>query len=47
LLCAIAFCPVNDFAVTASRRFGASVAAFCDDLAARWARRSEPGRAGI
>ena len=46
-LCAIAFCPVNDFATAASRRFGASIVAFCDDLAARWARRSEPGRAGI
>jgi peptidoglycan/LPS O-acetylase OafA/YrhL len=46
-LCAIAFCPVNDFATAASRRFGASVVAFRDDLGARWARRSEPGRAGI
>ena len=46
-LCAIAFCPVNDFATAASRRFGASAVAFCDDLAARWARRSEPRRAGI
>ena len=46
-LCAIAFCPVNDFATAASRRFGASIVAFCDDLAARWARRSEPRRAGI
>jgi peptidoglycan/LPS O-acetylase OafA/YrhL len=46
-LWAIAFCPVNDFATAASRRFGASVVAFRDDLGARWARRSEPGRAGI
>jgi peptidoglycan/LPS O-acetylase OafA/YrhL len=46
-LCAIAFCPVNDFAVAASRRFGASVVAFGDDLVARWARRTGPGRAGI
>jgi peptidoglycan/LPS O-acetylase OafA/YrhL len=46
-LCAIAFCPVNDFAVAASRRFGVSVVALGDDLVARWARRSEPGRAGI
>jgi peptidoglycan/LPS O-acetylase OafA/YrhL len=46
-LCAIAFCPVNDFAVAASRRFGASVVAFCDDLGARWPRRSEPGGAGV
>jgi len=46
-LCAIAFCPVNDFAVTASRRFGAAVVAFCSDLAARWGRRNEPRRAGV
>jgi peptidoglycan/LPS O-acetylase OafA/YrhL len=46
-LWANAFCPVNDFATAASRRFGASVVAFRDDLGARWARRSEPGRAGI
>ena len=46
-LCAIAFCPVNDFAVAASRRFGVSVVAFGDDLVARWARRSEPGGAGV
>jgi peptidoglycan/LPS O-acetylase OafA/YrhL len=45
LLLAIAFCPINDFAMAASRRFGASVIAFCDDLGARSARRSEPGRA--
>jgi peptidoglycan/LPS O-acetylase OafA/YrhL len=45
LLLAIAFCPINDFAMAASRCFGASVVAFCDDLGARWARRSEPGRA--
>jgi peptidoglycan/LPS O-acetylase OafA/YrhL len=45
LLLAIAFCPINDFAMAASRRFGASVVAFCDDLVARWARRSAPGRA--
>jgi peptidoglycan/LPS O-acetylase OafA/YrhL len=47
LLCAIAFCPVNDFAVAASRRFGVSVLAFCEDLGARWARRNEPRRAGV
>ena len=46
-LCAIAFCPVNDFAVTASRRFGTAVVAFCDDFGARWARRNEPRRAGV
>jgi len=28
LLCAIAFCPINDFAVVASRRFGAGAVAF-------------------
>ncbi len=47
LLCAIAFCPVNDFAVTASRRFGASVVAFCKDFGVRRARRNEPRRAGV
>lgn len=45
-LCAIAFCPVNDFAVTASRRFGASLVAFCQVFGARWSRRNEPRRAG-
>jgi peptidoglycan/LPS O-acetylase OafA/YrhL len=44
---AIAFCPVNDFAVAASRRLGANVVALCDDLGARWARRSEPRRAEV
>jgi peptidoglycan/LPS O-acetylase OafA/YrhL len=47
ILCAIAFCPINDFAMAASRRFGASVVALFDDLGARRARRTEPGRAGI
>jgi peptidoglycan/LPS O-acetylase OafA/YrhL len=46
-ICAIAFCPVNDFAVAASRRLGANVAALCDDLGARWARRNEPRRAEV
>jgi peptidoglycan/LPS O-acetylase OafA/YrhL len=46
-VCAIAFCPVNDFAVAASRRFGVSVLAFSEDLAARWARRNEPRRAEV
>ena len=46
-LCAVAFCPVNDFAVTASRRFSTAVVAFCGDLAARWGRRNEPRRAGV
>jgi peptidoglycan/LPS O-acetylase OafA/YrhL len=43
LLCAVAFCPVNDLAVVTSRRLGASAVAFCDDFGARWARRSRPG----
>jgi peptidoglycan/LPS O-acetylase OafA/YrhL len=47
IVCAIAFCPINDFATAASRRFGASVVAFFDDLGARRARRSAPGPAGI
>jgi peptidoglycan/LPS O-acetylase OafA/YrhL len=40
LLCAIAFCPINDFAVAASRRFGASAVAFGTALDRRLARRS-------
>jgi peptidoglycan/LPS O-acetylase OafA/YrhL len=35
LLCAILFCPVNDFAMAVSRRFGASVVALCQDIGAR------------
>jgi len=31
-LCAIAFCPINDLAVTLSRRFGARVVAWCDAI---------------
>jgi hypothetical protein len=45
--CAIAFCPVNDFAMAASRRFGASVLAFCEGLGARWRGATSHGRAGV
>ena len=47
ILCAVAFCAVNDLAVAASRRFGTSAVAFGEDLVARLARRREPRRAGI
>jgi peptidoglycan/LPS O-acetylase OafA/YrhL len=39
VVCAIAFCPINDFAMTVSRRFGAAVVTFCDDVGRRLARR--------
>ncbi len=39
LLCAIAFCPINDFAVAASRRFGASAVGFGAALDRRLALR--------
>jgi peptidoglycan/LPS O-acetylase OafA/YrhL len=39
LLCAIAFCPINDFAVAASRRFGTGAVAFGAALDRRLARR--------
>jgi peptidoglycan/LPS O-acetylase OafA/YrhL len=42
LLCAIAFCPINDFAVAASRRFGAGAVAFCAALDRRLTRRIRP-----
>ena len=43
LVCAIAFCPINDFAVAASRRFGAGAVAFCAALdRRRLARRVRP-----
>jgi peptidoglycan/LPS O-acetylase OafA/YrhL len=42
ILCAIAFCPINDFAMAASRRFGTGVVAFCDDIGRRLARQSQP-----
>jgi peptidoglycan/LPS O-acetylase OafA/YrhL len=41
-LCAIAFCPINDFAMAASRRFGTSVVAFGDEIGRRLARRGQP-----
>ena len=40
VLCALAFCPINDAAVTLSRRFGAGFVALCDDIRRRLARRS-------
>jgi peptidoglycan/LPS O-acetylase OafA/YrhL len=42
IVCAIAFCPINDFAMAVSRRFGAAVVAFGDDVGRRLARRSGP-----
>src|SRR5580704_15633771 len=42
IVCAIAFCPINDLAMTVSRRFGAAVVAFADDVGCRLARRSGP-----
>jgi peptidoglycan/LPS O-acetylase OafA/YrhL len=46
LLCAIAFCPINDFAVIASRYFGSSAVAFATDIGRRLMRRSEPQETG-
>lgn len=40
VLCALVFCPINDAAVTLSRRFGAGFVALCDDIRRRLARRS-------
>ena len=42
ILCAVAFCPINDLAVTLSRRFGASFVALCDEIGRRLARHSRP-----
>ena len=39
---AIAFCPINDFAMTLSRRFGAGVVAVCNEIDRRLARRHQP-----
>jgi peptidoglycan/LPS O-acetylase OafA/YrhL len=39
LLCAVAFCPVNDFAMAVSRRFGTGVVAWGDEIGRRLARR--------
>jgi peptidoglycan/LPS O-acetylase OafA/YrhL len=44
--CAIAFCPINDFAVVASRRFGSSVVGVADDILRRLTRRSAPQETG-
>jgi peptidoglycan/LPS O-acetylase OafA/YrhL len=43
IVCAIALCPINDLAVTASRRFGAAVVALGDD-AGRLVRRTKETR---
>jgi peptidoglycan/LPS O-acetylase OafA/YrhL len=43
IVVAIAFCPINDFAVTASRWFGNSVVALGDDIGRRLARRPAAG----
>jgi peptidoglycan/LPS O-acetylase OafA/YrhL len=45
-LCAIIFCPVNDFAMAVSRRFGARVVGLCEYWRAP-ARNDEPERARI
>ncbi len=42
IVCAIAFCPINDFAMTASRRFGTGIVGLFDDIGRRLARRSVP-----
>jgi peptidoglycan/LPS O-acetylase OafA/YrhL len=42
IVCAIAFCPINDLAMAVSRRFGAAVVAFADAVGCRLARRSGP-----
>ena len=42
ILIAVAFCPINDFAVTLSRRFGAGLVAGCDEMSRRLARRAHP-----
>jgi peptidoglycan/LPS O-acetylase OafA/YrhL len=39
VLCALAFCPINDAAVTLSRRFGAGFVALCGEIHRRLARR--------
>ena len=42
IICAIVFCPINDFAVTVSRRFGSSVVAFADDIGRRMRGARDP-----
>jgi peptidoglycan/LPS O-acetylase OafA/YrhL len=41
-IAAVSFCPINDFAVAASRWFGTSVVALCADIGRRLSRRSQP-----
>jgi peptidoglycan/LPS O-acetylase OafA/YrhL len=43
---AIAFCPINDFAVVASRWFGANIVALGNDIVRRLARRGQPREIG-
>jgi peptidoglycan/LPS O-acetylase OafA/YrhL len=47
VLCAIAFCPINDFAVTAARQFGNGAVAFATDIGRRLTRRGEPQQTGV
>jgi peptidoglycan/LPS O-acetylase OafA/YrhL len=42
ILCAVAFCPINDFAVILSRRFGATFLGWCGEISRRLVRRPEP-----
>ncbi len=42
ILFAVAFCPINDLAVTLSRRFGTGFVALCDEIDRRLARRAHP-----
>ena len=42
ILCAIAFCPINDMAVTLSRRFGAGFVSLCDEIRRRLVRQNHP-----
>src|SRR5271155_1172499 len=42
ILCAVAFCPINDMAVTLSRRFGAGFVSLCEEIRRRLARQNRP-----
>jgi peptidoglycan/LPS O-acetylase OafA/YrhL len=42
ILCAVAFCPINDLAMKLARRLGAGVVAFCDEIDRRFARSNHP-----
>lgn len=42
LFFAIAFCPINNFALAASRRFGISFVTLCDEIGQRVMRRGDP-----